>query len=297
MWKARLLNIFFIIILGLNTLVAYRIVLLRQLGKLEIYMLDVGQGDSILIHTPDGGYGLIDGGRGQVVLSQLAEVLPIGDRRLDFVLATHPDADHIEGLISIVQNYQVQKIFITKNSTNSGVYAELKSAIGQRGIENFEIKDTNDFRLGCCTNFNILWPRETMDGYHESETNRLSTAVLLSYKNFRMFLAGDLPTPEELDSVQDLENRDITVLKVGHHGSRTSTSSEFLNKTKPELALISDGINNSYGHPHSEVLENLVEHNVKIFRTDQIGRISLDTDGEELEVKGQKELEYFHLKL
>jgi competence protein ComEC len=297
MWKARLLNISLVVIIGLNLLTGYRLVLLRQLGKLEIYMLDVGQGDSILIHTPDGGYGLVDGGRGAAVLSQLAEVLPIGDRKLDFVLATHPDADHIEGLISVVQNYKVQKIFITKNFTNSGVYAELKSSIAQSGIENFEIKDTNDFKLGCCTNFDILWPRETMDGYHESETNRLSTAVLLSYRNFRMFLAGDLPAAEELDSIQNLENRDIAVLKVGHHGSRTSTSSRFLDETKPELVLISDGINNSYGHPHAEVLQNLLEHNVKIFRTDQIGRISLDTDGEELEIKGQKELEYFHLKL
>ncbi len=298
MWKAKLLNLSLALAIALNLWVGYQAINLSSTNRhLEIYMLDVGQGDSFLIRTPEGKYGLVDGGRGSAVAEQLAQVMPFGTRDLEFILATHPDADHIEGLLPVLDSYKVKQILWGKSSSDSGIYASLKAKIQAQNIPNFEIKELDDFKVGCCTDFDILWPRETFNSYHESETNRTSISFILHYGKFRMFMGGDLPMAEELEAIVELKDRDISVLKVGHHGSRTSTSDQFLAETTPEIALISDGQNNSYGHPHREVLDLFSKYNVKIFRTDEMGKVKLETDGEFVDVQALKGVENFRLKL
>lgn len=264
------------------------------LSQLEIHILDVGQGDSILIKTPDGAYGLIDGGKGKRVLSELGKSLPFGQRKLTFVIATHPDADHIEGLIEVVKRYEVENLFWQKSSKQSDEYSELKSLVDQLGIKNYELRDTHDFRVGCCTEFDVIWPKYQADIYHETEVNEISIAVIVKYKDFEMFTAGDLGEGE-IKAIEDWQESEefsadstIDVLKVGHHGSSSSSDYAFLDAIKPKLALISVGENNSYGHPHQQVLDGLGSINAKVFRTDLHGRILLQTDGESMQVFTEK---------
>ncbi len=242
---------------------------------LEIYFLDIGQGDSILVKTPDDHYLLIDGGMSVDVLTRLGEVLPFWQRKLDVVIATHPDADHIGGLEYLFGRYEIGQIFYNHLEGGS-LLAEEFNRKGEQYSNIAPIDEFDDFRLGCCVEINLLWPHANLE-LNLLDANDTSVAFLLSYMQFDILMAGDLPSKYE--AMLELPQSTVEVLKVGHHGSKTSTSAEFLQELQPELAVISCGRENKFGHPHAEVLENLKSRDVVVLRTDELGTVRLVSNG------------------
>jgi competence protein ComEC len=246
-------------------------------SNLVIYVLDVGQAEAIVIKTPNNEYGLIDTGKGSNILYELPEIMPFLKRDFEFVIITHSDSDHMEALTEIIQRYEIQNLFINKSPQTDPLYQEVISLIQKHNIDTFSLNNSNDFVLDDIS-FNVIWPNEDLfNGI--TDTNANSIGLEISYKNFTLFTAGDLPTNYELESIRNLTNHKVDILKVGHHGSETSTSSAFIDEINPLVSLISVGTINSYGHPHESVLNTLRENNVEIYRTDIEGRIKLETNG------------------
>lgn len=221
------------------------------------YFLDVGQGDSTLIRTPEGMYILIDTGAGELALEELGRYFPISSNTIELLIISHFDKDHIGALGELLRTYNVKNVIFNEN------YADYISR-----YLNY-LKDINkleevDMKVGCCVVLDFIDTGNTID-----DDNSNSLAFKLKYKDIEMFFGGDLPSSVE-DKIADVIG-DIEVLKVSHHGSRESTSMFFLNLIKPEYSLISSGENNSYGHPHNEVLINLNGVGSKILRTDISG--------------------------
>ncbi len=239
---------------------------------LRIYFLNIGQGDSVLIKTPDQKLMLIDGGPDATVLAQLGEVLPALTDKIDLVVATHPDADHVAGLIDVEGRFRV-----AQSEINLPLKLELR--LQEAALKNhsqiIKLDSTSDFSFGCCVKVDVLWP---VPGFSDPETNNNSVSVLISYGNFSMYTGGDLPSQFE-DQILLPLNRHVTVYKLGHHGSRTSTSDAVMQELLPEISVISAGKDNSYGHPHAETLAILAKIPTRVYRTDQQGRIEIDTDG------------------
>lgn len=260
-------------------------------GQLEIYLLDVGQGDSFLLKSPQGKLGLVDAGKGSRVLTELGEVLPFGVRTIDFAIFTHADADHVEGFIPLLKRYEIETVFWNTTSKQTPIINELKTTIEKTAVKRYQLRADNDFVWGCCIQFDVIWPLTQMDLDNIEDENNKSIAFILKYKDFRFFAAGDLSKEFELKATVGEESTDIEVLKVGHHGSNTSTSKAFLSKFTPEFAFISVGSGNSYGHPHSEVLQVLDRTDTEVFRSDLHGRVKLVVQNNRVNFLTEKEVE------
>lgn len=249
-----------------------------SLGYLDIYILNVGQGDSILIKSPNNHWALIDAGRDDMAYQEVVNKLPILSKQLAFVLSSHPDLDHFGG-IQHVQNYYFTKyLFLEEDINKSDLYDTfLETAKVDNSIEAFLISE-NDFTFDNLS-FDIIWPQDTKS-IQSLDSNDKSISLELIYKDFSFVTMGDLSKEFELEAIQDLKNTDIDFLKISHHGSKTSTSIELLESTKPEAAFISAGFNNSYGHPAKDVLNILEQFDTAIYRTDIQGTIHVQTDGD-----------------
>lgn len=267
-------------------------------GLLEIFILDVGQGDAILIRTPDNNLALIDAGpSSEVVLEKLSDITGYFQKHIDLVVATHPDADHIAGLIGVIDYYKIGDLLWSKSDKDSTIYNWLKQRIFELGVNNYVVDSASDFTLGCCVEFDVVWPSEDYNTY-DGDANAASVAVVLSYGDFQMYLGGDLGVVEEERSLNNYpQPNKVDVLKVGHHGSNTSTSERFLSAIDPNLAIISAGLDNSYGHPHPEVLSRLESNSIRTVSTEESGNIKLITNGEYVWVKTTNLLEEFGFKL
>lgn len=253
-------------------------------GVLTVAFLDVGQGDAIYIESPNGNQMLIDGGPGKAVLRELSKVMPFYDRSIDVVLATHADQDHVGGLPNILQKYKVNIFMESGVSGPSSSYEETEkivsdsSSAGEAGIKKILARRGMNIDLGDGVVLQILFPVSVFDGM---ETNKASIVARLVYGENEFLLTGDSPQAIEnyLVSLGGLES---DVLKVGHHGSKTSTSQTFVSVVSPQYAVISAGKDNKYGHPNQEVLDIVNNFGAKILRTDQSGRIIFKSDGKEI---------------
>jgi competence protein ComEC len=243
--------------------------------QLHLVFCDVGQGDAILIYQGNNQI-LIDGGPDQSVLTCLANHLPFWDREIEMVVATHPDADHITGLIDVIERYDVDHFVINSIGKNSAVFREFKSVVVNEGREVYFPEEGDEIKIGSLK-LVVLWPQrqEKVLGASitEKEVNETSIVLRLSYGNFDALFPGDIST--KIEEQLDLPtSQKIELLKVAHHGSKYSTSAEFLEKISPELAIISVG-KNPWGHPTEEVLERLSSLDTRILRTDQEGEIEV----------------------
>lgn len=241
-------------------------------NSLEITFLDVGQGDSILIRSPNNLYGLIDSGRGSSSLDAVQRHYLHLPKKLEFVVLTHPDADHIEGFLEISKYFEIGTLFINKTQKENSLVSSLYSTIKNLEIKNFGLGEEDDFTFDG-VEFNIIYPKGKLDTIFAEDSNATSIGIEIIYKDISIYSAGDLSNTEEMESVQFLKNRDIHILKAGHHGSNTSSSKEFLNTITPEFVVFSAGVNNSYGHPSEEVIQNFTEINSEIYRTDKHGDV------------------------
>lgn len=254
-------------------------------GELKFYMLDVGQGDAIFVETPSGNQILIDGGPDRRVLEELGKVMPFYDRSLDLVILTHPHLDHAGGLLEVLKNYEVGEFMDGGDSYYLAEYGELKKMIEEKKIK-YEIAHRGlKISLDRGISLLILTPSRLVKSDNPHDNN---VASRLSYGKIDFLLMGDAEKGEELGLVQSNDNLESEVLKVGHHGSKTSSNPLFLEKVKPEYALISVGAKNRYGHPAQITLDNLLASGAKIFRTDIDSTIEFKTDGNNLTLVGGK---------
>ena len=239
----------------------------------SLAMLDIGQGDSLLVTAPSGAQMLIDGGKDSAVLTQLGKVMPAGDRFIDVVIATHPDADHIGGLPLVLRRYRVGLYLTSQVASDSQVYKDLNQLIIDRKIPAYFVRKGMVVRLDPVTRFTVLFPNRDTTGW---ETNTASVVGRLDIGQSSGLLTGDSPTSIETYLTRTTPQLlDVDVLKLGHHGSKTSSSEDFLRAASPDLALISAGVNNRYGHPATEVIERLKSLKIPWVSTQDKGTVVL----------------------
>lgn len=269
------------------TLIWFPIFVYGYDGNLKVYFLNIGQGDASFIETPERVQILVDGGPDDSVLSELSSVMPFYDRKIDVLVLSHPQQDHIFGLVEVLKRYEVANVIFTSIDYKNSAYDEFKKIIEEKHINKIEAKAGTRLKLGQYAYLDVFYPFENMSGKSVENPNDVSVAIRLDYLGKKFFFAGDAEVKEEIDLVNSGQDIDIDILKISHHGSKTSSAELFLEKVTPEAVVISVGKNNSYGHPHKEVLERL--KNIKTLRTDLNGRVKITTDG--LSLNYQSEME------
>ncbi len=252
----------------------------------QVSMLDIGQGDSFLIQASSGAQLLIDGGKDASVLTELAEVMPAGDRSIDVVIATHPDADHIGGLPLVLSRYDVGLFLTSDVFADTQMVHDLYKKIEDQGIPAYYVRRGMNLALDPTTSFRVLFPdRDT----HNWETNTASVVGRLQIGKASALFTGDSPMSIERHLAKiDRISIDVDILKLGHHGSKTSSSTEFLRAASPSLALISAGVNNRYGHPAPEVTTLLKKLGIPSVSTQDRGTVTFMTDGTTWTEKNEK---------
>jgi competence protein ComEC len=257
-------------------------------GTLKVAFLDVGQGDSILIQAPNGKTMLIDGGRS----TSLAETVIIpklkewGAQQVDVLIPTHPDADHIGGLVGVLENYPVKLAALTGQVHSTQIYERLLTNIRDKNVEALQVRTGTAIPFDPSVKIEVLNPDD--DVVNSDDTNDASIVIKLTYGTTSFLLTGDAEMPANkamLDRGADVRS---TVLKLGHHGSRTSTNEDWLKKVQPQLGIISAGKDNSFGHPHPEVIAALEKLNIPYIRTDEHGTITVTSDGATVRVTSEK---------
>ena len=245
--------------------------------QLHLIFCDVGQGDAVLISYRTTQI-LIDGGPDNQVLNCLSKHMPFWDRQIEMVILTHPEGDHFTGLIDVLKRYNVTYFVsngLSPPSDNSGFFRELKEKSESKKIKFVTVKGKDKMKIGSLSLL-FLWPEKSY--LNVDDLNDSSVVLKLSYGSFKALLTGDIS--EKVENLLNSPADGIEVLKIAHHGSKFSTSEEFLNKIKPQLAVISVGKNN-FGHPTQEVLERLRKAGIKTLRTDKQGEIEIVSNGRE----------------
>lgn len=257
--------------------------------KLHVVICDVGQGDAIFIRTPNGSDILIDGGPDDSVLDCLGKHMPLWDRAIEIVILTHPHADHLMGLFAVLKNYRI-KAFATEELSNKTVgFASLMDKIKAQKIPTRFIFAGDRFILKDKVVLEIVGPTKefldkTSPGGTIGETSEFASLEnLLTYGKFSVLFTGDSQVSELEEMPKLIQHDNLDVLQAPHHGSRFGLNQEILDILNPELAVISAGKNNKYGHPTQFVLDLL--KNIKTLRTDQMGDIEIVSDGNDFRLK------------
>ena len=249
--------------------------------NLTFAMLDVGQGDALFIKSPTGQQILIDGGRDKSVLRELNKVMPFWDRSIDILIITNPDLDHIAGFLDVLDKYKVGYIIEPGTYNDSSTYRNIEKKVQDKNIKRLLGHYPLKLDIGGGAYLDFLFPDRDVSTW---DNNDGSIVSLLSYGNNKIMLTGDATIKTEeiiLNKFKDSYLESL-ILKVGHHGSKTSTGEDFVKTIKPKYALISSGKDNSYGHPHKEVLDTLKTFGVEILRTDTLRTIVFTCDKIEL---------------
>lgn len=252
--------------------------------ELTVAFLDIGQGDAIFIEAPNGNQVLVDAGPNSKVLSELSKVMPWYDKTIDMIVITNPDKDHIGGFIDVLKRYKVSRSLEpgTENKTLTNI--ELHSMIKDQSLATTTArrgqKVVLDERAGVV--LEILFPDRDVS---EETSNDGSIVMRLVYGESEVMLTGDSTIKVEKEILAyGAENLQSDILKVGHHGSKTSTSEEFVKALNPQYAVISLGKENKYGHPSEETLATLSEFPLQVLRTDEQGTIVMKSNGQKFEL-------------
>lgn len=266
--------------------------------KLHLIACDVGQGDAILITR---GYDqiLIDGGPNDKVLGCLARHVPFWDKKIEMMVNTHPDADHLKGLISVLKNYQTEEILANSKVDDTDLFSQFHDLVMNKKVKVYSPNEGEKIKIGTLE-FDILWPQDKIGDLamwqspldkksavlgatsSKEQLNKYSVVLMLKYKNFTALLPGDITRDQETQIVTWCQTNNcpenIDVIKVSHHGSSTSTSQDLLDYFKPKKAVISVGQGNQWGHPRQDVLDRLTKEGSKILRTDLTGDIEITSN-------------------
>ena len=275
--RKKIISILILIVFCFNI---YNFFIIKR--ELKIYFVDVGQGDSTFIVTPKNETILIDGGGslgtdfdvGESTL--LPYILDRGYKKIDLMFVSHFDQDHIGGLFKILEELKVEKVCISKQEEDSENYQKFLNIVKEKNIQVLVVKKGDKIVLDNNLYFDILWPKDKQ--IEENKLNNNAIVMKLNYNNFSMLFTGDIEKKAEEEILETYKNSKILesdILKVAHHGSKTSTTDEFLNKVKPKIALIGVGKDNMFGHPSNTTIEKLEKMNIKIYRTDLNAEISI----------------------
>jgi len=265
----------------------------------EVIFLSVGQGDAIMIKTSENRQILIDGGPDSTILKKLSKEMPFYDRTLDLVILTHPEKDHLSGLLEVLKRYRVKNILWTGIKRALPEWQEWENLIKKEGAV-IEIAKTGEkviIEAGSSDIYiDVLSPMENLEGQEYKDSNSTSIVFKLVFGNISFLFTGDIGEAEEEKLViQDnfcqnsceFASLKSDVLKVSHHGSKNSSSEEFLKKVMPKTAIIEVG-NNNYGHPTQEVLARLEKFGIQVLRTDIDGDIRFISGGKSLKINKEK---------
>jgi len=295
-----------VVLFSLNILAWIVVFDLAKPQFLEVNFFDVGQGDAIFIETPKRQQILIDGGPDSKILEKLGKEMPFYDRSIDLVILTHPERDHLAGLLEVLKKYKIENILWTGIIRDTAEYNEWQNLIKDEKAR-IKIAKAGQKIIAGETVINILYPFENLEGKIFKDSNNTSIIGKLIFGQNSFLFTGDVYKSVEKEliirenscsthstssglmlSEVEASNScqfailDSDILKVAHHGSKTSSSEDFLKAVLPEIAVISVGKGNSYGHPHQEVLEIFQKFGIKVLRTDLDGDIKIFSDGESL---------------
>jgi competence protein ComEC len=262
-------------------------------GELTFAVLNVGQGDALFLESPSGKQIIIDGGPDRNLLSELPKVLPWYDKHIDMIVVTNPDLDHYSGFLSLLNKnskYKVDYVLEPGTLSKTETYAILEKEIEDKNIKKILARRGQVIDIGGRAFLEILFPDRDVTNL---SSNDGSIVMKLVYGNTSIMLQGDSTSRIEeylvsLNNESEIENLSSNILKVGHHGSRTSSSETYVESVDPEYAVISSGVNNKFGHPHKEVLETLEKNKVKILDTCEMGTIIFKSDGNQFALKNKK---------
>ena len=279
--KFRIFSLFILIFLNIFSWSwAYN---LSQNRFLEVNFLDIGQGDSIFIETPANHKILIDGGPGSKVLEEISKEIPFWERSIDLVVLTHPDKDHVEGLLYILKRYDVKNILWTGIVRDTLEYKEWRKLLEKEGgtikIAQYGQKIISSSRNQKYYSYiDVLRPFDKLEGKEVEKSNDTAVVTRLVFRDTSFLFTGDITSNVEDDLINTGTNINSDILKVAHHGSKYSTNEDFIENVSPQVAVIQVG-KNSYGHPTDEVLERLNKFGVDILRNDQEGSIKIISNG------------------
>ena len=261
-------------------------------GKLRIYALDVGQGDSLLIISPQGKTVLIDAGPVEAGDEVVAALRNHGVRQIDLMVATHPHADHIGGMRKVFDNFRIKQFLDSGQSYGTVTYEKLLREVQDNKVVYVKALRGQMIELDSGIKIEVLNPdKQLITDIRSggSVQNANSVVLRLSYGNFEMLFTGDAEFETEAQMMASGKPLVADVLKIGHHGSRHATSGKFLEMVRPQIAIISDGMNNDYGHPSQFTLDRLKKAGIKTLRTDLHGEIEISSDGQNFEARPTRE--------
>ncbi|MGI2328672.1 MBL fold metallo-hydrolase [Planococcus sp. YIM B11945] len=253
----------------------------NQAAGLKVHFIDVGQADSTLLEL-DGYTMLIDAGdwNSTAVIDYLKEQ---NIEKIDIAVGTHPDSDHIGQLADVVENFDVGEVWMPGNESSSDTFIRTLKAIDSTGTDYYEPRTGETFDLGELE-IEVLYPEEAT-----GKANEESISFRLTYGDVRFVFTGDSGIKEEQNMIDSGMKLDADILHLGHHGSNTSTSNAFLKAVSPEVAIYSAGADNSYGHPHAEVIAAAENAGANVFGTDVNGTIIVETDGKTYSVSPERQ--------
>ena len=280
----------FILIIFTITVAVWFLVLIPAGNKvLEINFFDVGQGDAILIQTPENKTMLIDGGPNNRVLEKLGKNLPPFHKQINVVILTHPHADHVLGLVEVLRRYEVELLILNGAELKTDIYSEFLKVAKEKNVKIIITKEDMAIHFSDNLEFDILSPlganqvvfnkKSDSFGVGGNNVNDSSIVGKLMFKNFSIMFTGDATSKTEIRLLSDGYDLKSDVLKVGHHGSKYSSSIAFLNAVLPEAAIIEVGAKNRYGHPSPAALSRLKMFDIGVFRTDLNGDIKVLSNG------------------
>jgi len=238
-----------------------------QANGLEVCFLDIGMGDSIFIQTDAGHQILIDGGPGDRVIKKLEERMPFWDRTIDLIVLTHPDKDHLFGLIEVLERYKVKNILWTGIKTDSLLAKKWEEMIQKEGAKIWIAELDLNIKISEFQYINVLYPFESLEGREVSNKNNTSIVMVLNSSGHKILFTGDAEKKVEQWLVEKEYDLRAQILKVSHHGSKTGSSIDFIEAVQPDTAIICASKNNQYGFPHEETLANLNESGITILQT------------------------------
>ncbi len=275
--------IFLCILAVVASLVWHTVFYLEAHRNLLVTFFDVGQGDAIFIEVPNGNQILIDGGPNERILTKLGRVLPFWDRSIDMLILTHPHADHLDGLVEVLKRYDVGMVVESGAEHSIPEYQEWRKLLKESGADVVMARAGQRINVGRGIVLDVLSPFDDFDVKTAKDPHDAMVVTRLRHGENSILLMGDAEKSIEyrllFESGLKFYSLKSKILKVGHHGSKTSTSEEFLRAVSPEVALIQVGKKNRYGHPRQEVLDRLATAGIRLLRNDIDGDIRLESDG------------------
>lgn len=251
---------------------------LSRVKFLEVSFFSVGQGEAAFIETPGQQQILIDGGPSSAVLEKLGREMPFWDRTIDLMILTHPEQDHLSGLLEVLKKYKVENILWTGALRDTAEFKEWQKLIQTERANIFIAKAGQKIKMAK-SDIDILFPFESQEGKFLKDSNDSSIVSQLVSGGIKFLFTGDISKTVEKEILGNDVSLGSDILKISHHGSKNSSEENFIKMVLPKIAVISAGINNQYGHPAAETLETLEKYGIDILRTDLNGDIKIITNG------------------